>query len=175
MRFCGADQPVADIAARIVDVHHLRVLDVGIFDLAVARLDLGLQIFELQEIVANQRIHGADEIGEVVAHDEIDALHLERFDRCRRALVDGAARGHPPALAGQIGILLRARQREFLLDDALGEHEPGIVVTGGHDVLQLAEGVGARKQRRGQACACRVEPHRRRSGQDANAVARPDR
>ena len=30
MRLCGADQPVADILARIVDVHHLRVLDVRI-------------------------------------------------------------------------------------------------------------------------------------------------
>ncbi len=149
VRFCGADQPVADIFPRVVDVHHLRVLDVRICDLAVARLDLDLQIFKLQEIVANKRIHGGHKLGEVVAHDEIHALGLERFDRSGCTLVDGAPRGHPPALAGQIGILLRARQREFLLDDALGEHEPGIVVTGGYDVLQLAERVGAGKQRRG--------------------------
>ncbi len=73
VRFGGADQPVADIAARIVDVHHLRILDVGICDLAVARLDLGFQVIELQEVVANKRIHGTDEIGEIVAHDEIHA------------------------------------------------------------------------------------------------------
>ena len=74
VRLGGADQPVADIAARVADVHHLRVLDVGIFDLAVARLDLGLEMSELQQIVADQRVHPADEIGEVVAHDEIGAV-----------------------------------------------------------------------------------------------------
>ena len=73
------------------------------------------------------------------------------------------------------GILLRARERELLLDDALGQHEPRIIVAGAHDVLQLAERVGAGKQRRGQPLAGRVEPHRRRPGQDADAVARPDR
>ena len=30
VRFGGADQPVADVTARIVEVHHLRVLDVGV-------------------------------------------------------------------------------------------------------------------------------------------------
>ena len=104
-----------------------------------------------------------------------DAVGLERFDRRGRALVGGAPGGHQPALAGEIRILLRARQREFLLDDALGQHEPRIIVAGRHDVLQLAERVGAGKQRRGQPRACGVEPHRRRSGQDADAVARPDR
>ena len=84
-------------------------------------------------------------------------------------------RGHQPALAGEVRILLRARQREFLLDDALRQHEPRIIVAGAHDVLQLAERIGAGKQRRGQPLAGGVEPHRRRSGQDADAVARPDR
>src|SRR6478752_4153964 len=42
MRLCGADQFVADVTPRIVDVHHLRVLDVGVRHLAVARLDLRL-------------------------------------------------------------------------------------------------------------------------------------
>src|SRR6185437_5920497 len=64
--------------------------------------------------------------------------------------------------------------RELLLDDALRQHEPRIVVAGAHDVLELAERVGARKKRRGQARARRVEPHRRGPWQDADAVARPD-
>src|SRR5882724_1724817 len=44
----GAYQAVADVFARIVDVHHLRVLDVRIGDLTVARLDLGLEVIELE-------------------------------------------------------------------------------------------------------------------------------
>ena len=90
MRFCGADQPVADITARVVDVHHLRVLDVSVVDLAIARLDLRLQRLELQQIVAGKRVHRADEFVEVVADDEIRAIALERFYRRRRALVGGA-------------------------------------------------------------------------------------
>ena len=90
VRLGGADQPVADIAPRIVDVHHLRVLDVGIVDLAVARLDLRLDMIELEQVVAGERVHRADEIGEIVAHDEVDAVVLERFHRRRRALVGGA-------------------------------------------------------------------------------------
>src|SRR6185437_12104793 len=64
---------------------------------------------------------------------------------------------------------------EFLLDDALGEYEPRIVMAAAHDVLQLAERVRAGKQRRGEPRASRVEPHRRGPGQDADAMARPDR
>ena len=116
-------------------------------------------MFELQQVVAGERVHGGDEIGEIVAHDEIDAVGLERFHRRRRALVGGAPRGHQPALAGEIGILLRARQRKFLLDDALGQHEPRIIVAGAHDVVQLAERVGAGKQRRGQPLCLMASNH----------------
>src|ERR1700754_1547763 len=50
VRLCGADQLVADIAARIVQVHHLRILDESVVDLAVARLDLRLDGIELEQI-----------------------------------------------------------------------------------------------------------------------------
>ena len=43
------------------------------------------------------------------------------------------------------------------------------------DVRERTEQVEARKQRHRQALAARVEPERRRSAQDADAVARPDR
>ena len=118
------DQPVADISPGVVDVHHLRILDVGIADLAIARLDLGLQMRQVEQAVAGQRIHAGNEIGEVVAHHKVGAMGLERLHRRRRAPVGGTPRGHQPALAGQIGILLGAGKGEFLLDDALGEHEP---------------------------------------------------
>ena len=72
-----------------------------------------------------------------------------------RALVGGAPDAvMQPALAGEVGVLLGAGQRELLLDDALGQDEPGIVVAGRHDVLQLCRacrspGTAAR------AAACR--------------------
>ena len=175
MRLRGADQAIADIAARIVDVHHLGVLDIGIGDFAIARLDLRLQMLDLQQIVARKRVHRADERFEVVAYDEIRAVGLECFHRRRSGLAGGALGGHPPAFSGQIRVLLRTRQREFLLDDALGQYKPRIIVTGTHDVLQLAERVGARKQRRGQPLALSVEPHWRGPRQNADAVPRPDR
>src|SRR5438034_11652417 len=75
----------------------------------------------------------------------------------------------------QIRILLRARKREFLFDDALREHEPRIIVARAHDVVQLAQGIGAWKKRGGQPFAGGVEPHRGWPRQDADPMARPDR
>ena len=175
MRFGGADQFVTDITARIVQVHHLRILDVGVGDLAVARLDLRLDVVQLEQIVAGQHVHRADEVGEVVAHDEVGTVLLERFHRCGCALVGGALDRHAPAFSREVGVLLGAGERKLLLDDALGQDEPGIIVAGAHDVFELAERVGAGEQRRGEAFSGRVEPHRGRAGQDADAVARPDR
>lgn len=83
----GPDQPVADISSCVVDVHHLRILDVGIADLAIARLDLGLQVLQFQQTVAGQRVHAGDEIGEVVAHHEVGAVGLEGFHRSRAPLL----------------------------------------------------------------------------------------
>ena len=172
---CSADQLVADVTSRIVDVHHLRVLHIRIRHLAVAGLDLRLDVIELQEIVAGQRVHRADEVGKVVAHDEIRAFLLERFHRRRRALVGGALDGHAPALSGEIGILLGAGKRKLLLDDALRQDEPRIIMASRHDVFELPQRVGAGEQRCGQALSGRVEPHRRRPRQNPDAVARPDR
>src|SRR4051812_28048980 len=102
-------------------------------------------------------------------------MRLECLHRRGRALVGGPARGHQPAFPGQIRILLRARKREFLFDDTLREHEPRIIVARAHDVMQLAEGIGAWKKRGGQPFAGGIEPHRGWSRQDADSMARPDR
>ncbi|MFK4644359.1 hypothetical protein ABIF96_002933 [Bradyrhizobium ottawaense] len=141
----SADQPVANIAARIVNVHHLRILDVSVGDLAVARLDLHPDVLELEEVAAGKLVHLRNKVLDLVAYDEVDTMAFECLDRRRRALVGGAAQGHAPALAGQVGILLRARQRELFLDDALGQDEPGIIIARRHDVFELAERVGARE------------------------------
>src|ERR1700679_3579954 len=65
----GAQHPVGGIAARGVGGDDLRVLGIGVFDLSVARLDLGLDVAGLQKVAADKRIHRVDEIGEVVAYD----------------------------------------------------------------------------------------------------------
>jgi len=142
-----------------VDVHHLRVLDIGIGDLAVARLDLHPDVLELEEVAAGKLIHLRNKVLELVAHDEVDTVAFERLHRRRRALVGGALDRHAPAFSRQIGVLLRARQRKLLLDDALGQDEPGIIIARRHDVFELTERVGAREQRRRQPRARGVEPH----------------
>src|SRR5262249_35435024 len=72
-----------------------------------------------------------------------------------------------------------ARERELLLDDLLGEDEPGVVVAGdvlgGAQVLEGAQGVVAGQTGVRQTAAEGVEPEGGRAGQDADAVAGPDR
>src|SRR5262249_9311161 len=49
MRLRRAYQAIAEIFSRIVDAHHLGVLDVGVVDLAVARLDLPLDVVMVEQ------------------------------------------------------------------------------------------------------------------------------
>ena len=77
--------------------------------------------------------------------------------------------------AGEVGVLLRARERELLLDDALGGEEPRVLMPAARDVGERAEGVEAGVERHRQPPAERVEPQRRRAGQDADAVPGPHR
>ena len=128
VRLRRADQLVAEIAARIADGRDLRVLAERVVELPVARDDLALDASALEQRLAGERVHAGDEIGEVVLDDEVLALLLERLDRPGRLVADGALGDEPPALARQVGVLLGAREREFLADDALVQHEPGVVV-----------------------------------------------
>ena len=88
--FAGADQLVAEIAAGIVDGGDLGVLAEGVVDLQVARRDLGSQRIERDQLLAGERVHRRDEIGEVVLDDEILAFLLEGLDRAGRLVADGA-------------------------------------------------------------------------------------
>ena len=89
-----------------------------------------------------ERVHAFHQRGEIVAHDEVLALLLERLHGRRRGLVGDAALVDLRPFSGrEIGVLLGARKREFLLDDLLRQHEPGIIMAGRQDVLQ-----------RGRAC-----------------------
>ena len=147
MRGGDPGQPVGQVPARSVDRGDLQVLGVGVVHLAVAGDDLPLDLLEAEQRLLGQRVHALDQRPQVAPHDEVGAVALERLDR------SGRARGQPGlehvahALVGEIGVLLRARERELLLDDLLREHEPCVVVAGAHDVRQGAEGVEAREQR----------------------------
>src|SRR5579863_3998841 len=99
MRRGRADQLVAEEAPRIVDAHDLRVLGEGIIDLAIARLDLFSDRLEREKAAARQGVHGGDEVGEAVLHDEIDAMALERLDRRGRLLASRAPGDEAPVLA----------------------------------------------------------------------------
>ena len=174
---CGAavaDEPVAEVAAGVADRGDLRVLGERVVDLAVAGHDLPLaRRAEVEQRLVGQLVHPGDQLAAGVGDDEVGAVSLERLDRRRGARPDAGRSSEPDVLAGQVGVLLGAGERELLLDDLLGEHEPGVVVAGGPDVAQRAEGVEAGEERRRQPLAGRVEPQRRRAGQDADAVPRP--
>ena len=52
-----------------------------------------------------------------------------------------ALREQLDVLAGDVWVLLGARQRELLLDDRLSQHEPRVVVSAREDRLERAERV----------------------------------
>ena len=59
-------------------------------------------------------------------------------------------------LAGDVGVLLGAGERELLLDDRLGQHEPRVVVAGRQDRLHRADACrspGSRARAAGCRCA----------------------
>ncbi len=168
-------QPVAAVVARAPDRGDLRVLGERVVDLAVARLDERAQrrLGELGGVRVGQLVHARDQFGETAGDDEVGAVPLERLHRARRPALD-PRQDELDVLAGQVGILLRSRERELLLDDLLGEHEPRVVVAGPPQVPQGAQGVEAGEAGCGQPFAGGVEPERGGSWQDADAVVVPD-
>ena len=149
---CGAadaDQPVAAVAAGAADGGDLRVLAERVGDLAVAGDDLPLDRRPASSSgVARSAVHPVDQLGAGCRRTTKSApCSLERLAPAR-ARPAGRGEHLPDVLAGEVGVLLRARQRELLLDDLLGQDEPGVVVPGGAQVGQRAEGVEAGEQRR---------------------------
>ena len=176
VRLRDADQLVGAAAAGVVDRHHLDVLGEGVVDLAVARDDVPLEVVDVELRSAGELVHPGHQLREGVGHDEVDAVLLERLHRAGRALRQPALGEELQVLAGDVGVLLGAGERELLLDDRLGEHEPRVVVAGGQDLLHRADRVRARDARHAlEPPAGGVEPHRRRAGQDPDGVVRPHR
>ena len=179
MRRRGADEPVAQVAAGVVDGHHLQVLGERVVDLAVAGHDLALQVAQVDQrfgpvVARNELVHARHQLGQGVGHDEVRPLVEERLHRCGRA-GPGAAEDLRDAAARQVGVLLGARERELPFHDLVGQDEPRVVVAGRGDRRERAEGVEAGERGRGEAAAARVEPQRRGAGQDPDAVPGPDR
>ena len=113
---------------------------------------------------------------EVLGDDEVLAVLLERLHRTGRALGQPALEQELEVLAGDVGVLLGARQRELLLDDRLGEDEPRVVVAGREDRASSCRGCRSRGSRHaGSRRAGGVEPQRRRAGDDPDRVVGPDR
>jgi hypothetical protein len=117
------DQPVAPIGPRTAQGGDLRILAERVGELPVPREDLLAQGLQVDPSAADP-VHLRDQRLEVVSHDEIRALRLEGLHRRRRALPAAGFQDLRPACRGQVRVLLGPRQREFLLDDLLGQHEP---------------------------------------------------
>ncbi len=125
---------------------------------------------------AGQLVHPGDELVQRAGDHEVDPVLLERLDRAGCALGQPALGEELQVLAGDVGVLLRAGERELLLDDRLGEHEPRVVVAGGEDLLHRADRVRAGHARHAlEPLAGGVEPHRRRAREDPDGVVGPDR
>ena len=174
MRRGRADEPVAAVAPGVVDGHHLQVLGERVVDLPVARHDLPLQLLRVEQRLLGELVHARHQLGQGVGDDEVLPPVEERLHRRRRAGTH-AAQHLRDAAAGQVGVLLGPRERELLLGDLVGEHEPRVVVAGRGDRAQRGERVEAGERGGGEAAPARVEPQRRRAGQDPDAVPRPDR
>jgi hypothetical protein len=170
-----ADEPVAEVAARAANCGDLHILAVWIVELAIACSNFVFDPLDRQQwLTAGEGVHPRNQRRQIALDDEILALVHEGLHRAGNAL-SRAGQDLPPALAGQVGILFRTGQREFLLDDSPGQNEPGIIVAGVHDVAERAQRVEARIKRNRKAIATRVEPERGWAGQDANGVIGPDR
>jgi hypothetical protein len=91
---------------------------------------------------------------------------LERFHRTRRVAAARSTEHLPPTLVREVGILLRAGERELLGDDALSQDEPGVIVTLVPEMRERAERVETGKEWRWKSAPTSVEPDGGRSGQN---------
>ncbi len=142
-------------------------------DLGVAGLDLPAQRLLVHGGVADQGVHAAHQLGKAVAHHEVGPMIHERLHRP----LHGAAhplQGQAQVAVGEVGILLAARQREFLLDDGAVEHEPGVGVVVAGDVAERAERIEAGIVRKRQAPPAGIKPQTARPRQHPDAVVGPD-
>ena len=165
------DQLVAAVVAGLPQIVDLGIFREGVVELAIAVLDLLANLREVEDAVVDLR----QQLVQGVGDEEVLALVLECFNRLGGALAEALTQQLAHALAGEVGVLLAAREGELLLDDRLRGDEPRVVMAGRAQVPQRAEGVEPREERHGQAGAGRIQPEARGARQDADAVALPHR
>jgi hypothetical protein len=168
------DQLVTAVGTGLAHRRDLQVLGEVVVQLAIALLDLTTHQGDVHRGVRRQAVHPGDELLDGVGHDEVLPVGLEGLDRARGALGEPLLDERLDTPAGQVGVLLLPGQGELLLDDRLGQHEPGVVVAAAPQQLERPQRVEARQPRNRQAPSGTVEPHRRRTGQDPDAVHGPD-
>lgn len=131
---------VGPVLAAVADEHGLGVLGVGVVELAVARgddLGDGVEREMGPAALVGEGVHAGDEVREVVLDDEVGAvLHEVLHGDGALGAEDALGEEPPPALVGEVWVLLRPGEGELLGDDALGEDEPGVVVPRAADVLE---------------------------------------
>ena len=177
VRCRGPDQLVAAVAAGVADRGDLHVLAERVVHLPVAgrRSRAGCRRGRAAGSPVSSFMP-ATSSSSVSATTKSSPLLLERLDRRRARPGRTRPSSLADALAGQVRVLLRAGERELLLDDLLGEHEPGVVVPGRAQVRRACRGCRSPgRAGTGSRLPGRVEPQRRRAGQDPDAVPGPDR
>ena len=177
-----AAEPVADVAAGVADALDLGVLAVRVGDLQVAGLDLAAQAVRVeQRLLRSARSSSRPAAPASSAITKSAPWSQERLAPgpgrpCRAAGRAGTALRSlavmsgfcsEPDSANSFSMILRVRTNQEWSYPAMSS-----VV---RRCSQRAEGVVAGQARVGQPAAERVEPHRGRAGQDADAVAGPDR
>jgi hypothetical protein len=100
----GAAERVPGVGQRVADAHHLDVLRVRVVDLPVPRLDLPLEVGQLDQTVTGQLVHPGDEFGKAGGDDEVDTVLLELLDRLRR--LPDAREELQDVLVGEVRVLL---------------------------------------------------------------------
>ena len=156
-----ADEAIAPERPCRAQHRNLGIFREVVVDLAITPLDLGAHACGIERVATGELAHAADELVERVAHDEVRALVEEGLHGRGRPFAEARAQEQQPdVFARQVGVLLAARERELLFDDALREHEPRVVVTGCAQVRERAERVETREEGDGQPRPGRVEPDR---------------
>src|SRR5690606_18282604 len=129
----GADQAVTEIRAGAAQRGDLRVLREAVRHLRVPGPDHALERTGVDQLLTGQRVHLGHEVLDGLRLEEVLAVVEEGLHRAGRPRPD-ATEHLPDVLAGEVRVLLAAGERELLLDDLPGEHEPGVVVPGGAQV-----------------------------------------
>lgn len=159
----GAAETVAQVAACVTDALDLGVLAEEIGDLEVAGFDLTSDGQGIEQRLMGEAVHLGDEFVQGVCEDEVFAVAFEGFhgSRCAPAREAGSEEGDQ-VLFCHVGVLFGAGEGELLLDDLLGEDEPGVAVVGdvlgGGHVSQRTEGVVPGEAGVRQASAEGVKP-----------------